>query len=95
MKHVLNKIRNVINKKEREEIDYWKKEYEKVCDEFNKCTSIILGNRIAIHNTVDELIEIDLLSEKERRTFYDILDNKNNYVRDYYYLIFHQENEGS
>lgn len=95
MKHVLNKIRNVINKKEIEEIDYWKKEYEKVCDEFNKCTSIILGNRIAIHNTVDELIEIDLLSEKDRRTFYDILDDKNNYVRDYYYLIFHQENEGS
>lgn len=95
MKHVLNKIKNVINKKEREEIDYWKKDYEKVCDEFNKCTSIILGNRIAIHNTVDELIERGLLSENERRTFYDILDNKNNYVRDYYYLIFHQENEGS
>lgn len=95
MINILNKIKNVINKKEREEIDYWKKEYEKVCNEFNKCTSIILGNRIAIHNTVDELIERDLLSENERHTFYNILDNKNNYVKNYYDLIFHQVNEGS
>lgn len=88
---MFNFIKKRINKKEREEIEFLVNDCNQYVKENEAYLSAIINNRLAIHDTVDDLVNMGILTEKDRRKFYKILDDRYGYQHDPYRIL---EKEG-
>lgn len=77
--NIINVIKNLIANKNKE-VEFWKDNYARLEEEKDEYYFEATAWRIARHDVFDELVEKGVLSEENRETYYETIDEKYNEV---------------